>query len=299
LIDLLIEIPGPQFIFLFIIYSALCIFIGRHANGNDSSKDFPLPPITAFDGYTIAVLRGGWKAVLESAVYGLWKKEILDFKPTSHFWKGSGIEAVRKSERNASFNAMEKIVYDYFHKKRNLQEIFEDENVKITIDSKIQPAIQRLQAGRLLKTSNENKRSYLILAVTLIAIYSIGLIKLYYGLMRDRPVGFLAIILLCIPIIVSLFLKPKRPQTVLGISYLDTLKDKFDWMKEKARSEDLSSIDPVHVAAIYGVAAITANSAIATSMNRYTNYNSGGCSGAGCGGGGCGGGCGGCGGCGG
>ncbi len=303
MIDILIEIPGPQFLFLFIFYSALCIFIGWYANKSDGSERFSLPPATAFDGYTVAVLRGGWNTALESALYGLWKRDLMDLKPSSHILKGSTIQAVRKINRNALLNAIEKIVYDFFHHKRNLQEIFQDKNVKEKINSKIEPIVQQLRANHLLKEPAAAKRSYIIMIATLFAIYLVGVTKLYYGIIRYKPVGFMAVVLLLMPVIVFFLLKPGRPQTALGLSYLDSLKEKFGWIKQKALSNDLSSIDPVFAASIFGVAALSTDPTFAGAMNRYTGHNTGGCAssgcgGGGCGGGGCGGGCGGCGGCG-
>lgn len=296
MIDLLIKIPGPQFLLLFIFYIALCIFIAWKVNNNDGSKIYSLPPITGFDGYTIAVLRGDWKTVIETALYGLWKRDLIDLKSVSHMLKGTTIEAVHKSNKNASLNFIEKTIYDFFHKKRNLQEIFDDETVKSIINSKIEPTIQELQARHLLKKPADIKQNYFIVMVTLIAVYIIGAIKLYFGIMRDKPVEFLFLILLMAPFIIFFILKPARPQTAMGIKYLDSLKDKLVWMKEKALQDDLNDIDPVYVAAIFGVAAISSDQYFANVMNRYTGNNYGGCGGAGCGGGGCGGGCGGCGG---
>lgn len=303
MIDALIQISGPQFIFLFIIYSAFCILVAWYVNNSDGSEKFPQPPATAFDGYTVAVLRGGWKTALESSLYGLWKKNLMALKPSSHLLKGSTIEAVRKSDRKAPLNAIEKIVYDFFSHKRNLQEIFQDKNVKEKIESKIEPVVQQLRSNHLLKEPAGAKRSYLIFFATLFAIYLLGVTKLYYGIIRYKPVGFLAVILLLMPVVLFLLLKPGRSQTALGLSYLESLKEKFDWMKQKALANDLTSIDPVFAASIFGVAALSADPAFANAMNRYTGHNPGGCAsagcgGAGCGGGGCGGGCGGCGGCG-
>lgn len=301
MIDFLISIPGPQFIILFILYTALCIFVAWYAHNNDESQKYLLPPITAFDGYTLAMFRGGWKAVLECALYGLWKRELIDLNTTSHFFKGSLIEAHRIKNKNASLNFIERTIYNFFHDKKNLQKIFEDVDVKTAINGKMESAVQELQARHLLKNPTNIGRSYFIAACTLLAIYLIGGTKLYYGLMRGRPTEFLMFILIFIPLIVFLVLKPARRQTALGISYLDSLKEKFDWMREKALHDDLNGIDPVHIAAIYGVAAVSTNSAFADAVNRQSSNNAGGCGssgcgGGGCGGGGCGGGCGGCGG---
>lgn len=303
MIDLLISIPGQQFLFLFLLYEAFCIFIARHfINNIDGSKGYSLPPVTGFSSYYIATLKGGWKTVVESSLYGLWKRDLIDLKHTSHILKSSAIEAVRKKSKNITLNVIENIIYNYFHHRRNIREIFDDEDIKTSVNTKIASYIQELQAKHLLKRSGDLTKGFIIVAFTFFAIYLIGITKLYLGIMRDKPIGFLSVILVITPFIIFLILKPTRPQTVLGIAYLELLKKNFEWMKEKARYDDLNGIDPVHVAAIFGVAAISADAGFANAINRSTgNYGGGcgasaGCGGGGCGGGGCGGGCGGCGG---
>lgn len=301
MIDFLKEIPGPQFLMVFLIYATACIYAAWSFINSSESKKYLMPPVTGFSSITIAVLRGGWKTVLEAVLYGLWKKDLIDLKHVTSMWKGSSIEAVRKRDKAVSLNSIENLVYNYFQHKKDIREAFTDRELQASINDKIVSDMQELQAKQLLKNPEEKTRDYIVAAITLFAIYLVGITKLYLGFMREKPVGYLLLILIITPFAVFFALKPGRPQTALGVSYLELLKNNYDWMKEKAKYDDLKGIDPALVAAVFGVAALSTDTVFANAMRNSTGSYGGcggaGCGGASCGGGGCGGGgCGGCGG---
>jgi hypothetical protein len=58
MIDMLIKIPGPDFLGIFILFSVFCIFVAWLLNKRlDDSTRYPMPSLTSLNPFEIAALR--------------------------------------------------------------------------------------------------------------------------------------------------------------------------------------------------------------------------------------------------
>ena len=131
----------------------------------------------------------------------------------------------------------------------------------------------------------------------------IGLARLFIGISRGRPVGFLILMGIIGAFAIAKAGRPGRV-SLRGKAYLERMKATWSWLKDSQDSQDWS---PSLAAGVFGVA-VLAGTEMSPMTEMFKRSNSGyfpggdggggGCgAGGGCsGGGGCGGGCGGCGG---
>ena len=136
----------------------------------------------------------------------------------------------------------------------------------------------------------------MITAVACLIIIGVGGTKLFLEILRDRPVFFLALLLIASVIAVFVILKPSSNPTSLGRRYLKEMERHFGWLKKLVKNGlMLEGIDPSLTIAIFGIGVLTGSTLYQSYQGVFSPVNQ---QGGGCGGGagGCGGGCGGCGG---
>jgi len=291
MLDMLIQIPGPTFLVYFILFSILCIVIGkRWINAADDSNQYYMPDVTSLNSYEIAALRDGRKGLIQTALFELWNRKLI----TS---RGKEAQAKVKSVVNQQpKDEIEQAIYDFAHRTRKPADFFSDTSLRSRLDKYLKPINWRLEQLHLKPTEHQLKQAILRRRIIWSIILGIGGTKLFFGLHYDRPVAFLIILLIIISIITFIVLAPNKRQTRLGRRYYDKLLKHFEWMK----SEEKSNIDPAFLISIFGISALTDFGVFASFEQAFaktasSGTASGGC-GGGCGGGGGGGGCGGCGG---
>ncbi|TWT85772.1 hypothetical protein Pla123a_05790 [Posidoniimonas polymericola] len=146
-------------------------------------------------------------------------------------------------------------------------------------------------------------------ALLMFTLLGLGGVKVYVGLMREKPVGFLLLLLLATLVVLCLFLtKPHR--TVAGSHVLRALRRDRRELRSKAavKQADDGVQATAWAAALFGVSSCAYGDLLLlptackfpdgppVSTGGSSGCGGGGDGGGGCGGGGCGGGCGGCGG---
>lgn len=309
LLGLLAQVPGPTFLLFFAGFSIACIAIGWWLVNADGFTNSPLPQPAHFDPLTAAVLRGGWKAVIETTLFDLWKKKLIDIKSGVglDFYLGTNIEKhtfeVQSAQKNnKTLTPIEKEIHQFLQTSKKTDELFHDIDLKIKIDGYLAPVYSELKQLGLIRTEEDCSRAMWITTIIAITMAIVGGAKLYLGITRGRPVIFL--ILLLGAAIFALFtaLKPTATLTRRGRNYLSSLEEHFDSAK---------AFDPTSALAILGIGALSAYTpyapfydafAGATGKKKEEQKNGSSSYSGGCGGGssdGGGGGCGGCGGCGG
>lgn len=187
--------------------------------------------------------------------------------------------------------------------------------VEMPLD-KIHPAVQgevdelreRLVAQGLLLTDVQARIAHLLPALLPATVVVFGLIKIGVGILRDKPVGILAVLSVIAALVTFAFLtRPNRSR--YGDRVVADLERKHAGLDATLKSNpyQLSSADLFLAIALFGLSPLSGgpleNAYQALVTNSSHGGGGGGCSTGGCGGGGCGGGggggCGGCGGCGG
>lgn len=308
LLGLLAQVPGPTFLLFFAGFSIACIAIGWWLVNADSFASNPLPEPAHFDPVAIAALRGGWRAVVETALFDLWKKKLIDIKEgiSQDFYLGTNIETqifeVQSAQKNnKTLTPIEKEIYQFLQSSKKTEDLFHDIDLKIKIEGYLAPVYSELKQLGLIRTEEDMTRAMWIATITAIIMAIVGGAKLYLGITRGRPVIFL--ILLLGASIFALFttIKPTATLTRRGRRYLGTIEKQFDMAK---------AFDPTSALAILGIGVLSTYTpytpfydafAGAAGRKKEDQKNGGSSYSGGCGGGssdGGGGGCGGCGGCG-
>lgn len=302
-LDILISIPGPLFLFYFILLSVLCIFIGRWLAFRDGTDVFPMPDAQALDHIEISLMRGGRAAAVQAAIFELWQKNLLSFKD------GSGREIVSVESENKIYPSMQAVIYGFFRGGRKTTELFKSRETMEAVDVYIEAVYQKLEMMGLMLPAKDRYRINLIFLISLLLIFGAGLTKLYFGLKFGRPVAFLVILLFLSFMSLMIAFRPfkKKRLSRLGAKYLNFIKEHFSWLKQAvSKGDDIPSFN----SALFGVAIFGVT--FLAGMETYDAFNkafphdfsgeslsvdsggSGGCSssdgdGGGCGGGGCGG----------
>jgi uncharacterized protein (TIGR04222 family) len=207
MIDILIQIPGPIFLVLFLIFSAFCIWIAWFWAGNDGSINHPMPSLTGLNPYEIAALRDGRKGVIHTALFNLWQRELLTKSAT-----GTQVQRNDSSTKQPE-GAIEERLYQFAMQKREPADFFTDTWLRAYLDKQMVPINQTLTRKHLKRTESHKERTWKAFWVTLFLILGLGGLKLYLGLINYHPVGFLILLLIILPIILWIVLKPTHQNT--------------------------------------------------------------------------------------
>lgn len=293
MIEEFVQIPGPTFLILFGGLVTVAIAICWLWMRADGSEDYQLPDLTRFDSISIAQLRGGKRLIMQTAIFQLYGHELISFG-------GEGKDADitiphQKGNTSQLSGAVEREIYRSLRSgTRKVSEICLDSGLWDRITTHLDPVQSELERLHLARTKSDSRRVWTITAVACLIIIGVGGTKLLLGILRDRPVLFLIILLIASVIAVFVILDPSSNPTSLGRRYLKETEKHFGWLKKLVKNgQMLEGIDPSLVIAIFGVGVLAGSTLYRPYQGVFSPVNQ---QGGGCGGGGCGGGCGGCGG---
>lgn len=300
MIQTLQQIPGPDFLFYFFILAVLCIVIGRVWINADGTTLYPLPKMTRFDPISLAAMKGGAKLVLETTLFSLQRRGVIDVKRS-----GKEISIEKTGSLDNLSDPVEAEIYNYKFPCKP-REILQDANLKERIETRLAPVYQKMERLSLIRNQEGRKRMWSIMAGMIVVVGGIGGMKLRLGWENDRPVFFLIILLCGALFFLYKLLAPKMPAlTSQGFRYLKELEKHFEWLKlDLGAKKKIEGIDPAMAVAIFGIEFLADSPFFAPYADAFHADTWGGCSGCsgGCSGGsscgGCGSSCGGCGGCG-
>jgi uncharacterized protein (TIGR04222 family) len=324
MIEEFVQIPGPTFLLLFAGLALATIAICWLWANADGSTKYPLPELTRLDSIAIAALRGGRALVIQTAVFRLWDRKLIDISG-----EGSNAEiTIQGQSQQKPSGAVESEIYQFVQSPKKPGDIFRDAELRERIKEHLEPIQKELEQLHLARAKSDRMRVWMITALAYFILLSVGGNKLLLGIARGRPVIFLVLLLIASAIAVFIILKPTAIPTSLGRRYLKEMEQHFGWVKESVEryTHDSSGqvqveksvpegIDPSLAVAIFGVGALAGYSIYQPYRDVFSPEKQGGstwlggiwyggcggwgggCGGGGCGGGGCGGGgCGGCGG---
>jgi uncharacterized protein (TIGR04222 family) len=262
---------------------------------------YPMPELTYFDPLSIASLRGGKEAVMETAIFSLWNRKLVDIGEVKTPTKGYLIKKV--PTRKMFMYPIEYEIYKFTSTSRNYSEILYNPKLSIRLFIPLRKIDVELEDFHLKRSVKHKIKAGIITIVTLAIVIIIGGAKLYLGVSRDKPVGFLMMILMFAVIGLPIGLNLHNKQTKLGSRYLWKLEEHFEWLDKAVRIRSVpKGIDPSYCVAIFGMESLEGASFLDTFRDALTipkpvNSGCSSCSScSSCGGcGGCGGGCGGCG----
>ena len=311
----LTQVTGPEFLGLFaILIVAVAVICWYRRRSRDSSMELPpLAPSTKVDSYEVAYLRAGQNELARVLIVGLMERNYLQITtPESKWWnlfpKGNRIEQAPDHPDFGELSAIERQTFEWFEYPRTPEQVFQKVRSGLTdlpsaLSTHTVKYEQSLRTQRLLTTEElqDEARWNVSLGIALVAV--IGLARLFIGISRGRPVGFLILMGIIGAFAIAKAGRPGRV-SLRGKAYLERMKATWSWLKDSQDSQDWS---PSLAAGVFGVA-VLAGTEMSPMTEMFKRSNSGyfpggdggggGCgAGGGCsGGGGCGGGCGGCGG---
>lgn len=297
MLSALMAIQGSDFIVYFLIAAILSSLLLWGANRvSDSSRNYEAPFPTKLHPYTLALLRGGEKAVLETALFSLHQRGILHFNTHTN-----GITLLEiNPELSLPEHPIDREIY-YFAP-QPLSEFFKNPKFAAVLKPSIARLVHELEQYHLYHVP----KAYLSW-VRLIpwGVFVIGLIKLGLGISQDKPVAFLLVALILFFITLKTLVPSKL--SLLGKEFLHALPTRFDWIRHKLDTPaQLRGIDPAFAIAALGVTVLAGSmlfeefqqqlAPLANNSNIGVESSGGSDSDGGSSGGDGGGGCGGCGG---
>jgi uncharacterized protein (TIGR04222 family) len=252
MLSMIRQVPGPEFLLLYALIIAAGIVIGRKWVAADGSEGHSLPDFTRFDPLSLALLRGGVNEVIRTAVFDLWKKDLLEILQER---KKTTLRA-----KDGDLSALHPIETAIHHAVRggttNPSELFKSSELKQPLENQLARSQEDLTLANLLRNREAVGQAKRKKTTTIIIVLALGLAKLSLGLLHDRPVLFLVILLLFAMVTLQRLL-PAGPLSTLGKRYLEGLQSHFGWIKsELAHGNQPAGVDPALVVAIFGVASL-------------------------------------------
>lgn len=299
MVEFIRQIPGPQFLVVFLAFSLLCIVLMRLLTDADGSSSHAFMESSGMDPVAVALLQGGVNSVIRSRVFSLMSSGLIVIEGQK---KSMRVRASGKACPGLS--ALDREVLTFLSSEREPGELFRDKGFIAKIEYCLIDVEASLERSHLIRSQAQQGRAVRIALFFGALIAALGGLKLYLGVTHGKPVAFLVISLLVSELVLFFIFKKGKRLTRGGRDYLKTLRERFKWtLKRKTLPQ---GVEPAFLVALYGAGLMSVSSLYPQYTEAFRRNAAGGsgCSG-GCGGAGSsdggssGGGCGGCGGCGG
>lgn len=294
------DFDGPHFLLLYTIFFTAALFaaiyLRRSLLASDSRGDPPrLGP------YEVAYLAGGKQAAVHAALAALVQAKVLEVR------KAAGKTLGMSCSKGYEVAAAQPLADDAAPLERALCNAAGDGAPILKLQRSVDGEALKLAAPLVLHGLAPSEelisKARWWPAMTLMAVAAFGIVKIFVGLSRHRPVLFL--VLAVIGTMVAAAFQLRRPvRTAAGNRLLNVLRNKHSSLRYESPGR-FSSGEMALAAALFGSAVLIGGPlgdlrrALAATQSQGGSGSSGcgsGCGGGGCGGGGCGGGgCGGCG----
>ncbi len=303
-----LDMTGPEFLWFYLLWGVGVLAVAwmvreswRSAGSPSSSSSIRWSPGVyprEGDSYTIALLRGGGREVVQTAMARLFSTGLLAVD-------GSTLHRGRPKDP-VSLQPVESAVLAAITAEQDGVSAVEAESrARQAALGLLRPLEDELEEQGLMPSREQVRRFELLRLAALFLVIGLGAAKLLVALYRGRfNVFFLFLMLIGYALTLYFLLRPPR-RTRAGDRYLDWLKESHQGlMNLLASGRRESPGEMALLAGIYGLQVMPMMSPLHTALQPPQNRGdggSGGCGGGGdsggCGGGGCGGGgCGGCGG---
>ncbi len=297
--EFLVHIPGPTYLAIYGIGTLLILAAAWYMSLDDSLR-YKEPPPSKFDSITIATLLGRHH-VIRTVVFSLWNRDLIHFEGSDDNPQLKSAVGPEQGE-----TPIEKIILQFLRHPHHPTVLFANPQLKQDLDKELAPIEDKLTRAHLKLDPDTKKRKVKIAWMVVLVLFSAGVLKLIFGVSRNKPVGFLILEMIVALILLLVVLRPWKKVTRLGDRYLKQLKKHFQWVKDAIENGKVpNGLDPALPLAVFGTGMFTNIPAFQSFSDRFgrsshsTGTGCGGCSVSssdGDGGGGCGGGCGGCGG---
>jgi uncharacterized protein (TIGR04222 family) len=294
-----LDLPGPQFLLLYVVLIIAAAGIARLIKRLLVSPQWSDMRRINLDAYEAAYLRGGARQAIDAAIAMLAQKQLLKISKTTRSISTTG-------PLPAGAHWFEKAVHQTISPKSERQ--INDIRSSSMLTPHTERLASQLKDGGLIPADSRWQMARMVSVLVMLAVLLLGVAKIFIGISRNRPVGFL--IFLCIIAgIITLVVYNSRPaRTRLGNQALEQLRGESAALQMAARTRPhlLASGDVALAIGLFGIEALAFTNdswtdlktalqppiATGSSSSSSSSCSSSSC-GSSCGGGG---GCGGCGG---
>src|SRR5688572_7841952 len=293
----LTQLTGPEFLLVFaVLIVAVAAFGWYRRRDQDKSRALPrLEPPNQVDPYQIAYLRAGANELARVLIVGLLERKYFQItKRNTNWWSSfvadQVIERAPGHPDTADLSPIERDTFKWFETSRTAQEVFGSKRGRVGADLPTALLIhtaryeQSLQSQQLLASEELRSEARWNISLGIAVVAMIGLARLFIGISRGRPVGFLVLMGIAGVFVIARAGRPLR-LSWRGQTYLEAAKTRWQWMRN-SKGQDWS---PSLAAGLFGYAVLAGTEmSPLNDMFRRTSpggYLSG-SDGGGCGGGG-------------
>ena len=274
--DILFDNPlgtmyGPYFLMLYVVFiiSIVILLVILKFLLDDSGKS-PSPIISGeIDPYEIAYLRGGNNELTRSAVFGLIKKDLLEFSDAAK------MDMIRQKSPGlavSGLNKVEQITFDWFKTERSTSEVFSSYGLTEQLSAYGDAYEQKLERQNLLNGADLKTKLRLFRWLAVLAIAGFGGYKVLAAFAHGRYNVVLIFVIGIIGMIAAIAVSSAPRLSKLGKSYLAKLQTAFSNLQyQPANSQGgnqtaFAGVDPLLLSVgIFGGAALAGTA--------YSNFN--------------------------
>ena len=262
MIDALVQIPGPTFLWMFSVYALVLIVLARMLTAKDNSLNYPMPEPSKIDPVDMALLRGGVKSAVLNAVFNLWRQKALDVVRSK-----KSIQVKKKHIDSSLLSPLEKEIYHSLKEPLFYKQLFAGNRLS-TAERLLEANINKLLQLQLL-ADNETKRQRVKTVWLFTALlFAVGGTKLYYGIINDRPVVFLVVLLVVFWVVGFMAIAPgSLQQSALGRKFLEQSRTRFEWLKKAENANQLLYDNNL----LYGIALFGFSAFAGTALGNELN----------------------------
>lgn len=244
MIEKITSISEPIFFIVFIIFAIIIIMIFKKYAAKDHTANLDVPEPTKIETLDIAILKKDVKGAIITAVFNLWRQKAVDISKD----KNSTIIEQKQAD-TSKFHKLEKLIYNYFTKPLNYNDLFKKTSIK-RIEKIIQPNKNKLQDLDLLSNSKVINHKWKAVLFGSLLLVGFGGIKLYFNIVQDKSILLLiALIIISIILLIKQIQPQKVRTTTLGNKLIDKNQERFNWLKSTNDNEDLLMNDNL----LYGI----------------------------------------------
>jgi len=248
MIERLIQIPGEQFLVIYLIYCAAILLIYY------SLKKRILSFVIATDyrklelsGLETLILTQGtkFKNIIVTIFMSLVERKFV------HIEVGKAIAIELKP--NDELSEIENKILQYFKTSNTPQSILKDAEFKNQFEKLIASKIEKFEAIGLCISKEHQIKLIKIFCILFFIMLTPGLMKLHYGLLFEKPVEYLTL-LLVFATIAFIFAYPREKLTSIANDFISVHRFKYYWAKQlrKNRFAFPPEADPLMAAGLFG-----------------------------------------------
>lgn len=297
------DLKGPPFLLLLAITSTIAFFVALFARQllwPAAPEELDGKPL---DSYEVACLAAGRHRAIDAAVASLVQAGHLELAEQQHGWlfkrkmtvmqPGKPLPRTAPQLERAIVEAAQPFVINALQ-------------LRPKAEAATREVEQSLIRRGLVYQTGRTSAAQIVAGAIMLSPLLLAVPKLFLGIARDKPVGFLLVACVLIPVVAAGVMLFRKYRTPAGDHLLAQYVEKFEPNRVQAKA-DITALQPAELSmavGLFGATLLTGGQL--DPLQRIMSHasggggcgtgSSGGC-GSGCGGGGCGGGgCGGCGG---